>query len=320
MIPDKIHIDRLREALWYDRSSGHAAIMIGAGFSRNATSRRPGAPTFPLWDDIACKFAAALYPNDEQGRESALKRACSTSGALRVADEYKAAFGRQALDRLLIQMISDDDYLPGKLHRLLLKLPWSDVFTTNYETLLERAALGAFDRQYSVVQTTSDLPGAPRPRIVKLHGSFPSVRPFILTEEDFRTYPRLFAPMVNMVQQSMMENVFCLVGFSGDDPNSLAWTGWVRDNLAHAAPRIYLCGLHDHSQAQMRLLHDRGVVPIDLSPLVGKNVPDRHRKALEAFLLYLEAGEPPDPLHWPEIVVPERTERSEGVPTIDEAI
>ena len=70
-----------------------------------------------------------------------------------------------------------------------------------------------------------------RPRIAKLHGSFPSNRPFIFTEEDYRTYPRRFAAFVNLVQQSMMENVFCLLGFSGDDPNFLYWTGWVRDHL-----------------------------------------------------------------------------------------
>lgn len=38
-----------------------------------------------------------------------------------------------------------------------------------------------------------------------------------------------------MVQQSMMETVFLLVGFSGDDPNFLHWSGWVRDNLGGAA-------------------------------------------------------------------------------------
>ena len=74
-----------------------------------------------------------------------------------------------------------------------------------------------------------------QPRIFKLHGSFPSQFPLIVTEEDYRTYPSEFAPFVNTVQQAMMETVFILIGFSGDDPNFRNWSGWVRDNLGEAA-------------------------------------------------------------------------------------
>jgi hypothetical protein len=99
-----------------------------------------------------------------------------------------------------------------------------------------------FERSYDVVRTVEQIPYAMRPRIVKLHGTFPAHEPFIFTEEDYRTFPIQFAPFVNLVQQSMMETIFCLLGFSGDDPNFLHWSGWVRDNLAAGAPKIYLVG------------------------------------------------------------------------------
>ena len=35
--------------------------------------------------------------------------------------------------------MEDEAYQPGKVHDLLMSLPWTDVFTTNYDTLLERA-------------------------------------------------------------------------------------------------------------------------------------------------------------------------------------
>jgi len=110
-----------------------------------------------------------------------------------------------------------------------------------------------------------------KPRIVKLHGSFPSHSPFIITEEDYRTYPAKSAPFVNMVRQSMMENTFCLIGFSGDDPNFLHWVGWVRDNLGTDTTRIYLCGILNISPPQRRVLESRGVTPIYLSPLVSES-------------------------------------------------
>lgn len=73
-----------------------------------------------------------------------------------------------------------------------------------------------------------------------MHGSFPSMHPFIITSEDYRSYPHKFASFVNTVQQSMLENTFCMIGFSGNDPNFEKWIGWIRDNLIENAPLIYL--------------------------------------------------------------------------------
>ena len=123
-----------------------------------------------------------------------------TSGVpLRLMSEYEAAFTRPTLDDLLINTIPDNAYRPGDLHRMLLALPWTDVFTTNYDTLLERTRPFVHNRKYDLVLHTSDIPLTSRPRIVKLHGSFPSHRPFVITEEDFRTYPRQGSPFVNLV-------------------------------------------------------------------------------------------------------------------------
>ncbi|MBJ8206339.1 SIR2 family protein, partial [Bacillus cereus] len=52
-------------------------------------------------------------------------------------------------------------------------------------------------------------------------------RPFVFTSNDYEEYTKKFSPFVNMVQQSIMETVFVLIGFSGDDPNFERWTTWV---------------------------------------------------------------------------------------------
>ncbi|MHB1034794.1 MAG: SIR2 family protein [Pirellulales bacterium] len=319
--PDQMHIHKIRSALWNGREYGHAAVMVGAGFSLNARRRSPSSPGFPKWNHLSEQLVADLYPQSafsQHDRENAVMQVGSTSGALRIAQEYEAAFGRNALDAFLRREIPDEQFDPGDLHRLLIKLPWSDIFTTNYDTLLERATDGLVDRKYDVVATIQDIPGSMKPRLVKLHGSFPSTRPFIITEEDFRTYPRKFGPFVNLTQQSIMENVFCLIGFSGEDPNFLYWTGWVRDNLGPWAPRIYLVGLLSLTPAQRNLLQERNVVPIDLStlPLQGFPSEARHAKALEWFLRNLEYGEPPSPLAWPYPRRAARTAASDGLPPI----
>lgn len=144
-----------------------------------------------------------------------------------------------------------------------------------------------------------------KPRITKLHGSFPSSRPFILTEEDYRTYPIKFAPLVNMVQQSLMENIFCLIGFSGNDPNFLYWTGWVRDNLGISTPPIYLCGILSLSSGERKVLENGNIIPVDLSSLFPQSKwsdPNlRQEKAMEWLLLTLMDGNPPNFIRWPDI-------------------
>ncbi len=292
-----LHIRQIARRLWATRPSGQASVMVGAGFSRNATPVPGCSQEFPTWTRLVTLLGSALdvaghYPSQPSVLEGP-----------RLASQYEALFGRNALETTLLNAIPDACYEPGELHRRLLSLPWADVFTTNYDTLLERAQPGIIDRAYSVVLNPSDIATAPRPRIVKLHGSFPSHRPFIITEEDYRRYPVRFAPFVNLVQQAIMETAFCLVGFSGDDPNFLYWTGWVRDNLGSHAPPIYLIHLDPLPDAHIRLLSRRNIVPVDLSSLLvghdSKDPDHRYRLALQCFFDRLEQERPKNPLRWP---------------------
>jgi hypothetical protein len=156
----------------------------------------------PEWSDMARTLCDQLYPaSDKERRESAMREAQATSGFLRLAQEFEAVFGRLALHERIRTLVPDNDYEPDDLHRRLLSLPWADIFTTNWDTLLERTCPDVFDRSYDIVRVPSEIPAAARPRIVKLHGSFPAYEPFIFTEEDFRTYPTKFASFVNLVQQ-----------------------------------------------------------------------------------------------------------------------
>ena len=146
--------------------------------------------------------------------------------------------------------------------------PWTDVLTTNWDTLLERAAENSVDYSYEVVRTEADLTYAKSPRIVKLHGTIGDPGPLIFAEEDYRTYPAKYAAFVNFARQVFIENELCLVGFSGDDPNFLQWAGWVRDHLGGSARRIYLVGNLRLERATRRYLEAHNIAPIDLAPLV----------------------------------------------------
>lgn len=283
-MPDSIRfcLNEIAERLW----AGRAAVMVGAGFSKNAGGE------FPDWNQLGDLFyrkAHGIKPDTSQQKYL---------NVLRLAEEVQAAIGRPALENLLRTSIPDLDVEPSDLHVDLLKLPWADVFTTNYDTLLERASAKVVTRRYEPVVNKEDIPYAMSPRIVKLHGSFPSERPFIITEEDYRRYPHDYAPFVNTVQQALLENTFCLIGFSGDDPNFLQWIGWIRDNLGKdKTQKIYLIGVFDLPPARLQLLAQRGIFVVDLSCCDGIDKYD-HKKALERFFEYMQSKNP-NILDWP---------------------
>ena len=278
--------------------------MVGSGFSQNATVEAPGASTPPGWSGIVRAMHTRLYPSPVPSEPEGEPDAFVAADALAVAQQYRTAFGREELHRFLRQQIRDDDVTPGDFHHRLLSLPWNDVFTTNWDTLLERTADQIPSPTYDVVREIDEIPLASRPRIVKLHGSVPANFPLIVTEEDYRKYPVRFAPFVNTVQQAMMETVFLLIGFSGKDPNFLHWSGWVRDQLGPSAPQIYAAGWWDLSVHERRVLEEKNVVPIDLA-----NHPkgrdwgeaNRHRFATDWIIRSLERGKPYPTEAWPRV-------------------
>ncbi len=269
----KMKLDTIRMHL----HEGRASCIVGAGFSKNA--EMDNTTRMKDWSELADDFYEILYGEKPSGQNVRYK------SVLRLASQVEAIKGRGALESLLQSALPDERVYPGRLHIDLMKLPWSDVFTTNYDTLLEKAFIEA-DRYYHKVTNKETLLYAPHPRLIKLHGSFPDIRPFIITEEDYRTYPQRFPEFVNTVRQSLVENIFCLIGFSGDDPNFLNWIGWLRDVMGgqQASPVyqiIYNTQLH---VSNIHLSHDLGLDIINLADIQDiKGFPE----ALDFFFTYV---------------------------------
>lgn len=305
--PDQRHVNTVRDAL-HQRSGSGASVMVGSGFSRNATPVLADSRQLPTWQEVANQLRDKLYPDNRKVIYRECESPRATESSPRIAQEFEAAFGRVALRDALHRLVRDGEFSPSTEHRRLLRLPWRDVYTTNWDTLLEQAAKQVREQAYRVVSNTDHIPMAAHPWVVKLHGSLQTQFPLVVTEEDYRTYPARSAPFVNTVQQAMMETVFCLIGFSGDDPNFLTWSGWVRDNLGASASRIYLAGWLDLSGPRRQMLESRNVMPIDLSchPR-GNEWPEnmRDRYATEWLLHSLEQGRSYNISKWPN-----RRERS----------
>ncbi|MDR0608591.1 MAG: SIR2 family protein [Planctomycetaceae bacterium] len=268
----------------------HASVMIGAGFSRNAQCVANSKFQFLSWDELGILFYKRLHgkqPDQNQFFDP-----------MQIAEDLEAVIGRPRLEQLMRQSIPDLQIVPSDLHKRLMELPWNDVFTTNYDTLLERAAETVISQRYDIVVNQEDLVFSTRPRIIKLHGSFPSQRPFIITEEDYRRYPIDFAPFINTVQQSLIENTLCLIGFSGRDPNFLKWIGWIRDNFGNDTSLIYMIVYEENfSLADQSRFLKRNIVPVNLAPFAGNSL--FIEKAFSEFFDYLKDEiDKKDPFSW----------------------
>ncbi|MCH4810804.1 SIR2 family NAD-dependent protein deacylase [Vreelandella neptunia] len=286
-LPDYAALKKLASALWQQDSSYHgAAVMVGAGFSKSAASTGDANRKLPLWNDFSKALAAELDSASED--------------PLRLAEEYCAYFGKQTLNDLIKKEVNDAAWSPGELHNSLLKLPWTEVLTTNWDTLLERASTEVHQPLYSVVSKQEDLSSARSPRIVKLHGTIDVTKELIFTQEDYRKYPQRHAAFVNFSRQVFIENELCLIGFSGDDPNFLQWAGWVRDHLSTHSRRIYLVGALGLNASKRKYLESINVAPIDLNDLVAEHdeLDTKHLEATKIFIKALQEHKPKQAWEW----------------------
>lgn len=287
-LADYTALKKLAASLWQQDSSFHgAAIFIGAGFSRGSAVTGDNSRKLPLWNDLSLQLAKDID-------------AISASDPLRLAEEYEAYFGTHALHELIYTEVNDMGWSPGRSHFELLKLPWSEVLTTNWDTLLERAARELTQPVYTVVNKQQDLSSSRRPRIVKLHGTIGVSAQLTFTQEDYRKYTSDNAAFVNFARQAFIENELCLLGFSGDDPNFLQWAGWVRDHLNNHARKIYLVGCLSLTPSKRKYLETINVSPIDLSDLVSTydDINVKHSKANEIFIQALSELRPKKLWEW----------------------
>ena len=286
----KMLLDKVKRFL----SAGKASVMVGCGFSINAEN--DGTGQMREWEGLNLDLYKSLYGENPNGRE------LISLDPIRLASQVESVHGTHELDELIKNALPDKSVYPGQIHKKLMKLHWRDVFTTNYDTLLERSC-DESGSAYTLVTNKETLLYSKSPRIIKLHGSFPDVRPFIMSEEQFRTYPQKYPEFVNTVRQSLIENLFCLIGFSGNDPNFLSWLGWIRDVMGKQMTNAILVdykpkGIH---VSERLLFEGRKIDILNLADIKELKEAGSYKDAIDFFLTYLGIKERTDTWKYPDV-------------------
>ena len=101
---NKIYLDEISNRLF----TNHAAIMVGAGFSKNAIPNTSSCKSFSTWDELGDAFFEKLY-----GKNVTLPKK-EYLNVLKLAEEVEATFGRPVLDDIIINKNPDLEYVIPK--------------------------------------------------------------------------------------------------------------------------------------------------------------------------------------------------------------
>ncbi len=98
------------------------------------------------------------------------------------------------------------------------------------------------NERINVVKDSSELELQKNRNIIKLHGSIPLDREenffgfdgdvhkrYVICKDDYQDYPQKHEAFTQLMRITLLQDSFCLIGFSGIDPNFIAWINWVRD-------------------------------------------------------------------------------------------
>jgi hypothetical protein len=136
---------------------------------------------------------------------------------------YRA--GRDEVDRCVAERLRNFD--PAAIHHVLAQLPFDAIFTTNYDTLLERAFLarGTETRLAPIFAAETDTTFLAETAIpyYKLHGCIEHCGSLegrlTLSVEDYRVYETHRRPLFKRLRRDLESRVFLFLGYSLRDPN-----------------------------------------------------------------------------------------------------
>lgn len=188
------YVDKLRQ--------GTATVFMGAG-----TSKAAGFVDWKgLLRDLATELGLSI--DDE-------------SDLISVAQFHKNKNNnRNKIDEKIVNEFIDKD-IETENHRIIARLPFSTIWTTNYDDLIEDAHHKIF-KTVDVKSEVDDLFINRNNRactLYKMHGDKDKPSKAILLKEDYEKYYYTHEPFISILNSELISKSFLFIGFSFTDPN-----------------------------------------------------------------------------------------------------
>jgi len=202
---------------------GQAAVFVGAGLSRRAG--------YPGWRELLTSVADEL--------EISLENEPDLVGVAQWFINHSGA------ERARIAQIVRDSF-PSRPdvpvpYRILARLPLRDVWTTNYDKLIERAWELA-SRGIDVKSRAADLAVPDRNAttvLYKMHGTVDHPTEIVIATDDFETYRHTRAAFLPILHAHLLSRTFLFLGVSFTDPNIKFLLGIIREQMGSEKRQHY---------------------------------------------------------------------------------
>ena len=191
-------------------------FFVGAGLSALS-----GAPS---WKGLIDKLCVELNRD---------KKDCySADEYLQIPQMYYYSIGKE--DRKYYAVIKDkiisSSLLPNDIHHKMLRLNPVSFITTNYDELLEEAAI-QHCQGFKIIACDSEVPQIYGDKfILKIHGDFRHEN-IVLKEEDYLNYSDNFKLIETMVKSIFSTNTVVFIGYSLNDYNIKLILNWTKTLL-----------------------------------------------------------------------------------------
>lgn len=207
------------------------ALFLGAGMSR--------AEGYVNWQELI----------EPAAREIGLEITPGMNLITLAQYHVNAEGGRDFINRLILDELAPQSRhrrrrkprAPNKNHDLIAQLPIANIWTSNYDHLIEEALQRA-GRTADVKRRDIDLALA-RPDcdaiVHKMHGDIDHPEEAVLIKDDYERYAVTHPNFVKRLHADLLSQTFLFLGFSFDDPNLNYFLANLRRTTESRSPRHY---------------------------------------------------------------------------------
>jgi|WetSurMetagenome_2_1015567.scaffolds.fasta_scaffold47107_1 hypothetical protein len=202
--------------------------FVGSGLSI-------GMPSWPDLLNRMIKWGKKHGVTFSQTEEKELKGLIKKNDLLLAAEEIKQRLQAQNRDYFInfMKETFDKPVCVSSCHKLIFKIPFSSIITTNYDTFLETAyskVKGELPKVFTQTKVR-DLQDAISKRqhfILKMHGTIDDSAHLVLGRTDYREFMFNNEQFKFTIQQMIQKNSFLFIGYGLNDPDLLVWIDQLR--------------------------------------------------------------------------------------------
>jgi hypothetical protein len=197
---------------------------------------------------------------------------------------YVDRFGFNTLIRRMRQMLDTTAISPTKIHTLITELPIKEIYTTNYDNLIEKAYASQGMRFNKIVRD-QEIPYWDHQayQIVKICGELEQPDSMIVTQTQFNSFSSRRPHLIMHLKTTMVSRTPLFLGYSLRDPflnqiwDTISYEFGVHRRRGYAA-------LFDCKAAMRKYFDKRGIEVINLDIIPGQDPNEKLTNWLSEFL------------------------------------